>query len=87
MEILLGLKARMPDAGSGRLQRLFDAAGQVLRLAFCLLGLAVILQLGVAKDLTDGFLETAFDLFSRSDDAILVHGVKSFMRLETAWIG
>lgn len=63
--------------------RFFVAAGLILRLAFYLFGLAVFLQFGVAKDLADDFLDISFDLFARSDDAILVHGVMSFMRLET----
>jgi hypothetical protein len=63
---------RTKPANSRRLfpfERIFDVAGGVLNLALDLVGLALRLQLCV----TDRLLYRAFDLLSRSDDAILVH--------------
>ena len=63
---------RTKPANSRRLfpfERIFDAADGVLNLALDLVGLVLRLQLCVA----DRLLYRAFDLLSRSDDAILVH--------------
>jgi hypothetical protein len=67
---------RTKPANSRRLfpfERIFDAADGVLNLALDLVGLALRLQLCVTDRVADPLLYRAFDLLSRSDDAILVH--------------
>src|SRR6476620_1515525 len=50
-----------------------DAADGVLNLAFGLVELAFVLELFVAGDLADAFLDTALDLLAGAFDAVLVH--------------
>jgi hypothetical protein len=67
---------RTKPANSRRLfpfERIFDAADGVLNLALDLVGLALRLQLCVTDRVADRLHYRAFDLLSRSDDAILVH--------------
>jgi hypothetical protein len=67
---------RTKPANSRRLfpfERIFDAADGILNLALDLVGLALRLQLCVTDRVADRLLYRAFDLLSRSDDAILVH--------------
>src|SRR5437763_3684929 len=52
---------------------ILHAANGILDLAGGLLGLAVRLQLGIADDLADGFLDRAFDASRGSRDSILIH--------------
>jgi hypothetical protein len=54
-------------------ERIFDAADGVLNLALDLVGLALRLQFCVTDRVADGLFYRAFDLLSRSDDAIPVH--------------
>src|SRR6185295_13062352 len=51
----------------------FKATDGILNFAFCFVGLAVRLQLGVTDRLADHLLDGAFDLLRRSDEAVLVH--------------
>src|SRR5260370_20175386 len=63
-----------PLSRIGRFTRsVLDTAGDVLRLAFCLLELAFRLHFLVANRLPDLFLEIALELLAGADDAILVH--------------
>jgi hypothetical protein len=52
---------------------IFDAADGVRNLALDLVGLVLRLQLCVTDRVADRLFYRAFDLLSRSDDAILVH--------------
>src|SRR5205085_10830367 len=54
-------------------QGILHAANGILDLAGGTLGLAVSLQLGIADDLADGFLDRAFDASRGSRDSILIH--------------
>src|SRR4030095_13058476 len=54
-------------------ERVFEAADGVLNLALYLVGLAIRLQLGIAKHLARDLLDFPFDFLRRSLDPVLVH--------------
>jgi len=52
---------------------ILNAADHVLHLAFGLVGLALGLQLGIASNLANGYLDRPLGLFRRTLDTVLVH--------------
>ena len=60
-------------AGLFSLERILDAADDVLNLTLDFVSVAFRLQLGVADHLADHLLDCALDLLRRSDDPVLVH--------------